>query len=1254
MPVPQPVFKKAPGTELYWRDDSEQLAGFLASPGADLGDDITLLESWADEEGLYFFVVVHPSDVSELISELRAWQQDAPTGSQTRLIWIWNLNEVVNFSNSLAVPLVKIFDQQSKKNGWFTQAARQIVFGEITVDLPQGLEIAPEEFGMAWRLGLTATQGATISVTGPQGTIQASGAAGISYADYRSGCLQAVLSLPHGGQQISGLERLGAGIRYFCPGENGQVKTLYLKALIQDRPLTTWMSLDPLRRYSRPRTSFSFHDTWGNPPIAVQPIASGFTTGRGLPLKLQPLPKLTVTTNGRLVFDRSAVGGENGTAYLTLEGEFALSHANAADDKKDEEEVSLLCGLSGLETIWMAKSGAKLIFKAGGRAYAPLGELQSHQSADGDVPETDPTTALTSKGSTAWIFPEADPAAAYHTQPQDAPFYGMDGQGALFFLSLEKATFPAYTSINPGIPIAPYGQLGIEQNALARQLESVAIAPARATTMEKIGVVAVAGSEQEPEDEAEASETIYAVTPSGLIGKINLGRASTWPWLAFANNGPENPSGKTSDPDVRFTEVRGKLKSALMTNQLFMVMGNPEELMGRPDQNGPGSIEYGLTPETIGMIAGLGLGPAMTEKLELVAKVFEDRKYEPYGTEVAFWNMLDTVGCNEDQIAVFLRYAGRMLVRMGDWTFQMSPRNWVNPERVGAEQSFVIMKFVSGRSIAALVEDASCWVWPEVSEPGGNPIVAQAEIRRIFAKARLSVIMAKEAGARSSYENFVDVIDDPNWSGVLALSIDAPLDALPDALKPLAAGIDRSQFYAHHVGLTMTPFSADDGVLEFTQTPSFGLVEYDNPENQYFSTNIPYAFRVMQLRASFNNAKLIDYSSRVQLLVNRLFGSVTRLLPTDHGNNVILDGTYQKQTRPDGSVDGTYVFAMQGSRRFQLLSGALKAVTLTSAQMVTAQPPDIALEQEQATATFLLQGELEFEEPDYFDPFSYGPPINGDSDGQSGDGNEADDDPRRSALRFSNLAINMTFPMSGSAEPEFSVAEGNIFVDAANSHPRPNSLIALFPLRLTGFTTTANAGGNKGTTPEDLGFVSIGAPIQQGILSAPWYGLIYHIDLGSLGALASGAGISARLLVGWSPANENSIEAQFIGIALPGLKNTLGVDMPLQGILNLGFRSIEFSASDDEAGVRSYILRLRDFGLRALGLSFPPGHNDISLFANPNQTAKSKLGWYAAYSAPVDTPSTPTSQGSGLPQSASAKPALRPGNVFPKSKQRIP
>jgi hypothetical protein len=271
------------------------------------------------------------------------------------------------------------------------------------------------------------------------------------------------------------------------------------------------------------------------------------------------------------------------------------------------------------------------------------------------------------------------------------------------------------------------------------------------------------------------------------------------------------------------------------------------------------------------------------------------------------------------------------------------------------------------------------------------------------------------------------------------------------------------------------------------------------------------------------------------------------------------------------------------------------------------------------TAAFQMTGRLRFVEPENFDPFCWGPPASPpDTIGAPLLADEPAPDTTGSAgLLYSNYAITMSFTLSDPTKVTFTLADNAIALDAANSPPRLNSLFARFPLRLTGLLITPDpkvSGGDASTRdPEAAGFVSVSAPIQQGKLTQPWYGLVYEVDLGTLGALAGSVGLTVRLLAGWSPANNpEGRTAIYFGVALPGVEKMLGVSLPLQGILDIGFRTIQFTTYDDSKG-RQYLMRLRDFGLHVLGFSFPPGHNDISVFGNPDQTSNTKLGWYAAY-----------------------------------------
>jgi hypothetical protein len=81
-----------------------------------------------------------------------------------------------------------------------------------------------------------------------------------------------------------------------------------------------------------------------------------------------------------------------------------------------------------------------------------------------------------------------------------------------------------------------------------------------------------------------------------------------------------------------------------------------------------------------------------------------------------------------------------------------------------------------------------------------------------------------------------------------------------------------------------------------------------------------------------------------------------------------------------------------------------------------------------------------------------------------------------------------------------------------------------------------------------------------------------------------------------------------------------------------------------EGQPRTYTLRLRDFALRLLSLSFPPGHNDIYLFGNPNQNSTTKVGWYAAYAAEQDPKKKKTPPGRRLVQASRPAVRLLPGD----------
>jgi hypothetical protein len=428
------------------------------------------------------------------------------------------------------------------------------------------------------------------------------------------------------------------------------------------------------------------------------------------------------------------------------------------------------------------------------------------------------------------------------------------------------------------------------------------------------------------------------------------------------------------------------------------------------------------------------------------------------------------------------------------------------------------------------------------------------------------------------------------------MCVEVPLADLPEAVRPLAAGIDPQMFRAHHLGLPITSFSKKDGALRFERSESFALIDYQSPGDQHGDGGKPFCFKVQRLSVSFRNGEMSAFSSRAQLFVNRVFGAPAMLYPSEHGNNLILNGFYQIEEHAGDDRGGTYIFSLENPCAFQLKESALAEMSVEGLRMGIVEERQNDLQHGETSVFFQLAGCLKFIEPEGFDPFCWG-----DTGGDSGSG-----------LPYSGYVIRMTFSSADPSNAHFSVQEGNLTLHPAQAHARPLSLYSCFPLHLTGLMASQTSDAK----PETFGFVSISTPLSQGKLSAPWFGLVYDLDIGTLGAMASAAGLSLRLLAAWNPCTEEHDAALYIGAALPGSDMLSGLNLPLQGIMTLGFKSLQFSAYDQEKDGsvrRQYILRFRDFGLHVLGFSFPPGHNDISLFGNPDKGNSGKLGWYAAY-----------------------------------------
>lgn len=448
----------------------------------------------------------------------------------------------------------------------------------------------------------------------------------------------------------------------------------------------------------------------------------------------------------------------------------------------------------------------------------------------------------------------------------------------------------------------------------------------------------------------------------------------------------------------------------------------------------------------------------------------------------------------------------------------------------------------------------------------GNHSVFQAAYRRA---------LDENGNPRKGFEHFVSTVKDPKFEGTIILNCPVQVKSMPKKLSLIVDSMDQEKVYAHHLILPMGELSSEQGVCRMSRSPVFSVLLYEpnsmivnaeETDEAGFATKD--AVICMKNGAVGGDAGIDMIYCACELMVNRLFGSSCGVEGAKSGNCMLLDGVYQSS----GGLHN-YSFTLRNPVSYSLDSSAISGLSVESVQC--------SFDTEGITGTFTLSGKLDFINPDGCDLFSYG---SGGQDGVDG-------------LAYHGLQIAI------GSDLRLSVIYDSISFDVKDSAVRPNSLKDRFVCEFENLIS-----GNDDSTPQGMGYGSITCPVKQGALSGSWYGLVWKVHLGDFGSGQKGVPLDIRLLTAWSSGGEASGRPMlFIGMQLPMGLNTEGLD--IMGILNLGFNSIELIARDnEETGERDYILQLHHFALKLLGISLPPGSNDIFIFSDGES-----LGWYAGY-----------------------------------------
>ncbi|MEL7444839.1 MAG: hypothetical protein AAGK02_03385 [Pseudomonadota bacterium] len=1097
--------------------------------------DYTFEEAWAANDGAIIVLGSQPSDPAQFgkIVATRLIKAGA------KLIWIADPNLAWQKWNS-AVFAFKASDG--------TQVLKQSV--ELALTDEQG------GYGLTFAKGLSATadleNNALILAGAPTafGRDETWFAAGedriqLDLANPAGPCFHFGFDIAGGDALVSDLDKLGLGF-WFSTIPEESLRIAYRYPLFQGHPqheglsCTASITLNALLDPGLTKISAS--------PTGI-PEANFVTWFRSILGR-----SLTATLDGPMgmVFNKASAGGFG----LSPTGRLILKFS----DQSNKDAVSgistrdrgFACGATGTEAIAMPEGQDETI------ACEMVPGRPSCAKIEGE------DISMAADTTTSWIkltLPQPDPPPidellmSYEAQPP--------GQGTLYDATGASAPpvsiLPYFRPIPiplpndstaPVMPLVPLAGLpkGSEEEPIT--LAVTAIGPVRKAEIDKVEAARLANGGAEnryPANITVADGDIHrAITPRGLeatfddtgwvsveIAKLLGTIPGNWGRLRFA--GPDG----IVDP----------LKSALMTSEQFLVVSNPEAIKRffsdpTPTPSPPTPPPPPPTSSSSNPSAKADTPSGKSHEIEDASEEGPFRNVEP---------------------------PTHTRVGLRGWEFKLGPECW-------NEYGTILIVKNTPVAMQDLLEDLSAWT--SADQFNNDPGATSRRLLDIAQKAR----DAKEAGhgrlaqllgidpedASHDFDFFVEtVLDSPNWNGFLFLN--AKIGDLPPDLAGIRAGIKPEDMYAHHIGVTQTPFTSLND-LDKRSSSMFGLIRYFD-DSKIIANGTAYTFRVRELGVQFAESDIRDFRSTVDLALGTMFGQQARL----------ADGSYPISemigTRHERGAGDAYSFTATDPIEIKPGPGPLQTIKLEHGEFVTKSVDENTGDVKTA---FNFSGWLGFDQPK---------PEGSGYDILSFD-----------ILAFSKLAVTMDFNESTAQKTTYTFDISDLELVEALSEARTGSLFEGFPIELDKLVF----GTGK---PDAQGNMTVQLPEQPKSLPGQWYGFTQIIDMGTLSDVAGAAGLEARLLTAWgTEPNQHYVGLKFSGPNLSGI----GVDFDLLSVLKLRAYSVDLLNRDEQ-----WTLLMHGVNLSVFSKTLPPGGAfEFYIFGVPDPSGSANsLGWYGAWLA---------------------------------------
>jgi hypothetical protein len=469
--------------------------------------------------------------------------------------------------------------------------------------------------------------------------------------------------------------------------------------------------------------------------------------------------------------------------------------------------------------------------------------------------------------------------------------------------------------------------------------------------------------------------------------------------------------------------------------------------------------------------------------------------------------------------------------------FSLLPKDWRTQEE---SPTMVIIQYSATKSMEETLSD-------------------NATLQRVLANA-----YDEDNEVKDEYRDFVEVVQDSEFQGILALNVYVSLEEMPEEVRFLMNGINQELFFAPYLIIRTGGVACDEqkqAVLKRSMIS--GLVDYAVEEKLVYQ-NVPpdYDYLTTSIRIQIQDNHLISFRSSSELLLNRLFEAKAVAVENGAGNCLVLQGCMV------GKDDSrTYQYHLAQSVLYELSGSAIANICIQKVDLLVGQ---------QGSGCFSLAGVLTCHELEGADLFGYG-------------GSEEQD-----GLLFSQLNLNMERETSA-APAQYFMDYDLLSLDRAASVLREKSFPKRFAVHLDEILVE-----RAGESPEQKGYTSINAPIKQAVPQEKYQGFLWSISLGSLGKLSGTEGITLQLITAfWADAEGGT--SYYVGCRIPALLSA--TQLKLQGIFNMGFQSVSLERSGDD-----YLFKLHNFHVELLGASFPQDKNDVYVFSDGEH-----VGWYGAY-----------------------------------------